>query len=58
MKIEKVVPEAPPEYHIVLNQGDYHRLIAAAASIKIDDSWAKQFRDFFGELYDNRVITQ
>lgn len=58
MKIEKVVPEAPAEFHIVLDQEDYHRLIAAAYSIKVDHSWTKQFRDFFGELYDNRAITQ
>ena len=55
MKIEKIVPEVPPEYHIVLSEEEYAKLMTSAYAISTDDSWSKEYKLFFGDLYKQRI---
>jgi hypothetical protein len=55
MKIEEVIPEVPPEFHIVLNQEDYNKLMTSAYVISTDSSWSTEYKLFFGDLYKQRI---
>lgn len=55
MKIQKVVPVAPAEFHIVLSEEEYTTFMTAAFVISTDDSWNKEYKLFFGDLYKQRV---
>lgn len=55
MKIEKVIPNPPPEIHIILSKDEYKKLLDSAYVIKVDQTWSKEYREFFSDLYENGI---
>ena len=55
MKIERVIPNPTPEFHIILSEKENTKLMNSAFMIKDDQAWSREYREFFGALFENRA---